>query len=388
MKKVENVNLNTRAYQIDEDGYHALKKYLDQAAHQLANDPDKDEIIADFEQAIAEKCDQVLSDSKTVVTEAEIKNIITAMGPVNLDDAEASSGSAPAPASPKRFFLIKEGGMIGGVCNGLATYFNIDVTVVRLAAVLLTLFTSGAFILAYFVIMLVAPTAVTPEEKAIARGQRFNSKELLETARQKYAVLSDKDRWKQVADGTQPMLSRLGLFIRRLLRAISGLIALGGLMSLLGIVVAGIAGIWSLIISGQVFGVTVASSISHSLLAIFLASGLLVGAIPIFLVTLAAFRYAKSSTLKQNIWVIVLALCAFAVALGVSLAIVSANPAIRDANNYTDSQGHRLFVCDGENHCRHEAEPPKVVMPATVPQPANADPIQAPVIQIQPPVKT
>lgn len=365
MKKVVTINLNGRAYQLEEDGYAELKKYLDQAAHQLADDPDKDEIIADFEQAIAEKCDQVLTGGKTVVAEAAIKKIITEMGPVNGDETEAAPEDT---TQTKRFFLIKEGSMVGGVATGLEAYLNIDVTVIRLVLVLATIFTSGAVVLAYLAIMLVAPVAVTPEEKASARGRRFNSQALLETARQKYAVLGDKEHWKQVANDTQPMLSKAGQSIRRFLRGVSGLIALAGLLALLAILVAGIAGVWSLLISGQIFSISVGPAINTSLLALFIASSLLVAATPIFIITLATFKYAKNGSLRQNIWVLVATLCIFAVALGVSLAILSANPAIRDLKNYTTSDGRTLQQHADDNDTHHDCQRgcPKPIVPPTV----------------------
>lgn len=47
--------------------------------------------------------------------------------------------------------------MIGGVCGGLAEYFNVDVTLVRLI-VLVTLFIGGAGILLYVAALLIIPS--------------------------------------------------------------------------------------------------------------------------------------------------------------------------------------------------------------------------------------
>src|SRR5262249_48718950 len=56
MQKVITINLNGNAYQLDEAGYEALVAYLDRAERQLRDNPDRAEILADLEQAIAEKC--------------------------------------------------------------------------------------------------------------------------------------------------------------------------------------------------------------------------------------------------------------------------------------------------------------------------------------------
>ena len=54
MNKVITINLNGVAYQLEEGGYDALRAYLDHAARRLEGNPDKDEIMTDIEQAIAE----------------------------------------------------------------------------------------------------------------------------------------------------------------------------------------------------------------------------------------------------------------------------------------------------------------------------------------------
>jgi len=48
---------------------------------------------------------------------------------------------------------------ISGVCGGLGEYFNLDPTIVRIAAVALTVFTGGGFIIAYVLAMLIMPEA-------------------------------------------------------------------------------------------------------------------------------------------------------------------------------------------------------------------------------------
>ena len=61
---------------------------------------------------------------------------------------------------PKRLYKSRSNRMISGVCAGIAEYFNIDPTVVRLIAVLILFFTAfiGA-VIGYFVCSLVIPDA-------------------------------------------------------------------------------------------------------------------------------------------------------------------------------------------------------------------------------------
>ena len=226
MNRVIIINLNGTAYQLEESGYEALRSYLDNAARRLEGNPDKAEIMADIEQAIAEKFQAVLGTNKNVVMTKEVETVLAEMGPVqdgneaNPDTSSeksaggASSGrktsnsagemGADSPAATvKRLYSIREGAMIAGVCNGLAAYFNIDVTIVRLAFVILTLFW-GAGALVYLVMAIVIPTANTPAEKAAAFGGAATAQEFIRRAREGYydgmKSIHDKDarrEWKR-----------------------------------------------------------------------------------------------------------------------------------------------------------------------------------------------
>lgn len=191
MQKVISINLNGNAYQLDESGYETLREYLAGAERQLAGNPDRREIMADLEQAIADKCATYLGPHKTVVSSTEVAQIVAEMGPVDgtagqkAGDADAGAADAAkrAAETPRRLFRIPSGQMIAGVCTGLAAYFKVDVTLVRIGFVLATLLTKGAAIVAYIVMMFVVPEASTAEEQAVAGGLPFNAKEVMERAK-------------------------------------------------------------------------------------------------------------------------------------------------------------------------------------------------------------
>jgi phage shock protein PspC (stress-responsive transcriptional regulator) len=208
MNKVITINLNGNAYQIEELGYDSLLRYLDTAEAQLKDNPDRAEIISDLEQAIAEKCRNFLNPQKTVVTSAEIDQIIKEMGPVE-GDAEASgakqsgtasAGRAQEPKGPKRLFRIREGKQIEGVCMGLAVYFGFDVTIVRLIFVALAIASGGIAVGVYIVMVVVVPFADTAEQQAAAYGTQFNAQELIDQAKEHYSSFKkDGEKWKERA---------------------------------------------------------------------------------------------------------------------------------------------------------------------------------------------
>jgi phage shock protein PspC (stress-responsive transcriptional regulator) len=208
MQKVVGINLNGNAYQVEEPGYNALVAYLDRAGARLAGNPDRAEILADLEQAIAEKCNRVIAPHKTVVTTAEIETILAEMGPVDADGAEAGRASTDGAAkedppkgaaagASKRLYQIREGAMISGVCNGIAAYFDVDVTLVRIAFVILAVATRGVWLLVYAALMFVIPYAETSEERAAARGRPFTAQELIDQAKRNYADFRDNKDWKR-----------------------------------------------------------------------------------------------------------------------------------------------------------------------------------------------
>ena len=56
----------------------------------------------------------------------------------------------------KKLYRVNEGKMLAGVCGGIAEYFNIDPTIIRLGWVLVS-FMGGCGILAYIIALIVMP---------------------------------------------------------------------------------------------------------------------------------------------------------------------------------------------------------------------------------------
>ena len=220
MNKVITINLNGNAYQLEEGGYDALHQYLANAARQLAANPDRAEIIADIEQAIADKFRALLGPHKTVVASPEVAKVIAEMGPVQdasapegesagtAAAADQSPGSAATPgpdagpsfARPKRLYKIKEGAKLCGVCNGLAAYLNVDVTIIRLCFVLLLLMWCTG-VMAYLILAFILPSAETSAEMAAATGIPYTAEEFVRRAKAGYyegmKTFHDKDAHRE-----------------------------------------------------------------------------------------------------------------------------------------------------------------------------------------------
>ena len=123
------------------------------------------------------------------------------MGPVQDDSGDKDEAAAPqggaatpgggaaaaggAPMPHRRLFRIREGAKIAGVCNGIAAYFGIDVTIVRILFVIVSV-TFGAGALLYLIMMFIIPTAETPAEKAEAFGAPSTAEEFIKRAKAGY----------------------------------------------------------------------------------------------------------------------------------------------------------------------------------------------------------
>lgn len=187
MQKVITINLNGNAYQLDESGYDALRAYLDHADAQLGGNPDRSEIIRDLEQSIAEKCVRFLGPGKSVVSTVELEQILREVGPVDggaTTAGQAASQQTPHAGSdastarhPRRLYQIREGAMLSGVCNGLAAYFNLDPTIVRVAFVVSAVVEMAVTddppwmtVMIYVLLVFLVPYAKTSAQLAAAQG--------------------------------------------------------------------------------------------------------------------------------------------------------------------------------------------------------------------------
>jgi phage shock protein PspC (stress-responsive transcriptional regulator) len=212
MQKVITINLNGNAYQLDETGYEALRAYLEQAEQQLGANPDRAEIVRDLEQSIAEKCMRFLGPGKTVVSSLEVEQILREIGPVD-GGIGAGAAGGPEPAShaprdaaakpPRRLYQIREGAMLSGVCNGLAAYFNLDPTIVRVAVVVIAVVEMAVTddppwitVMLYVMLVFLVPYAKTPEQIAAAQGSSesipFKIQQRVEKVKAKFSGLHHK----------------------------------------------------------------------------------------------------------------------------------------------------------------------------------------------------
>lgn len=168
MKKTVNVAIGGRSFILDEDSHEKLRTYLDRFRASIASSEGADEVMDEVEMRIADLFKEKLR-AKEVVDIRMVDEVIAVMGlpDSSTEDQEAENTVSSKPK--KKFYRDADSKVIFGVCSGIATYFDIDVVLVRIVAVVALIFGSaGGWI--YLIVTLVAPKADTAVRRCELRG--------------------------------------------------------------------------------------------------------------------------------------------------------------------------------------------------------------------------
>ena len=180
MKKTFTINISGSVFHIEEDAYEVLQKYLVNLKNHFGNGEEGKEILADIEARIAEICSVKSADWKKIITLDLVNEVIETMGTPESISQEADD-EEPLPGqvkSKKRLYRDPEHRVLGGVCGGLAAYFDMDIAVMRIIFVLLTFITTGAGVLAYLILWIAVPKAVNTAQRLEMRGQNVSVKNI------------------------------------------------------------------------------------------------------------------------------------------------------------------------------------------------------------------
>ncbi|HVB04009.1 MAG TPA: PspC domain-containing protein [Chitinophagaceae bacterium] len=164
MKKIININLSGRLIPIEDTAYEQLKNYLDSLKRHFSREQGGDEIVSDIESRIAELFSDILKKGVPCITDQDVTRMIASMGrpeqladePLSEPGPQPASGQAPPHISGKRLTRNENDKLLGGVCSGIANYFNIDPVIVRILFVVITI-AWGSGILIYIILWATLP---------------------------------------------------------------------------------------------------------------------------------------------------------------------------------------------------------------------------------------
>jgi len=199
MKKTFTINISGTIFHIEEDAYEVLQKYLVKLKNHFGTEEEGKEILADIEARIAEIFMDKSSDEKNVITLERVEEVIATMGtPEDFVEEEGGEEEVYAGSTKRkrRLYRDPEHRVAGGVCGGLGAYFNMDPVILRIIFVVLLIVTSIIpALLAYLVLWIAVPKAVTTAQRLEMRGQEATVKNIEKSIREE--VKEVKESYKK-----------------------------------------------------------------------------------------------------------------------------------------------------------------------------------------------
>jgi phage shock protein PspC (stress-responsive transcriptional regulator) len=259
MNKTVNINLGGMFFHIDEDAYQKLTRYFDAIKRSLSKSSGQEEIIKDIEMRVSELLTEKQKTEKHVVTIREVDEVIAVMGQPEdyIIEEETPNASAnrdyATPRSTKKLYRDKENGMIGGVATGLGHYFGIDAVWLKIMFLIFVFAGFGTGILAYIILWIVTPEAITTSEKLEMTGEPVTISNIEKKVREEFDSVSGKiknadyDKFgNQVKSGAEKLGSGLGDFIMTVFKIFAKFLGVILIMSGLVVLVMLLIGIFTL----------------------------------------------------------------------------------------------------------------------------------------------
>lgn len=250
MKKNITINLCGRLFNIDEDAYELLRHYTETLRNYFGKQQGGSEIADDIEERIAELLDELKRQGVEAVNIEHVKQVITRIGqPEEMDGSEPDDSPDPQSTNShetdgenvafqgsenenghgessfksffsdvkelfreRRFYRNPKDKMIAGVLSGLASSFEIDVTLLRLLVIVGVIILSMlgsmfgyynwhvffnanvflTFAVIYVIMAIIMPEAETPEQQLKMQGKPVNMQNLAEEVVQNVSETDEK----------------------------------------------------------------------------------------------------------------------------------------------------------------------------------------------------
>ncbi|CAD0004947.1 PspC domain-containing protein [Flavobacterium salmonis] len=257
MNKTVNINLGGMFFHIDEDAYLKLTRYFDAIKRSLNNSSGQDEIIKDIEMRVSELLTEKQKSEKHVVGLKDVDEVIAVMGQpedYRLEDEGSTNQSFNSDnRKHKKLYRDKEKGMIGGVATGLGHYFGIDAVWIKIVFLIFVFAGFGTGILAYFVLWVVTPEAVTTSEKLEMTGEPVTISNIEKKVREEIDSLSDKFKnadydkmGNQVKSGAERISSSFGDFVMTVFKIFAKFLGVILIMSGITVLILLLIGVFTL----------------------------------------------------------------------------------------------------------------------------------------------
>lgn len=257
MNKTVNINLGGMFFHIDEDAYQKLSRYFEAIRRSLSKSSGQEEIIKDIEMRVSELLNEKQKSDKHVVGLKDVDEVIAVMGQPEdyiIDEENSGQNFNTYSARPtKKLYRDKEKGLIGGVATGLGHYFGIDSVWLKIMFLIFVFAGFGTGILAYIILWIVTPEAVTTSEKLEMTGEPVTIANIEKKVREEFDSVSDKIKnadydkmGTHVKSGAQKIGNSLSDFIVTVFKIFSKILGVILIMTGLSVLVSLFIGVFTL----------------------------------------------------------------------------------------------------------------------------------------------
>lgn len=216
MNKTVTINISGIIFHIEEDAYDSLSKYLATIKGYFSKTDGGNEIMSDIEARIAELLQGKINAVKQVVLMADVDHVKTIMGkPEDFgenqskeDDKKEEETNFSGEKIKRRLFRNPDEKAIGGVCSGLAAYFDIDIVWVRLAMFLLIFF-GGISLWVYIILWIIIPEAKTTADKFAMRGESANINNIVQNFKDEAQDVKHRFKNNEIGNTLRGNISRI-----------------------------------------------------------------------------------------------------------------------------------------------------------------------------------
>lgn len=200
MNKTVNINLAGMVFHFNEDAFEILNNYLNTLKNHFKNEESADEILKDIEGRIAELFTERLNN-KEAVSLTDINELITIMGEPSQYDDEIEQEKPQEQqhkeedlrkGKRRKVFRDEEGRMIGGVCSGMANYFDISVFWSRIIFFFLLFIMGPGAPFIYIILWIALPSAKTTAEKLEMKGEKVNINNIEKNIKDELNIIENK----------------------------------------------------------------------------------------------------------------------------------------------------------------------------------------------------
>ncbi len=262
MNKTLSIALAGFSFMIDEHAYIKLSDYLSALRNSL-DAQEADEVMHDIEIRMVEIFKEVLA-KREVINDSDVEKVIAQIGtPEQIDEQEeayfsegkqsksksSNSYGSYSSNAQKQMFRDPERQKIAGVCAGLAAYFGMDITWMRLIWVGAFLFlwiapgSSFLVVILYFILWAVLPKAESASDFLKMKGKPLNFDNLKEESSKIVQFANETTtRAGEIYNENRPKVNSAGDSLLKILKycfaVLLGLIAAGCFIGLFAMMFA------------------------------------------------------------------------------------------------------------------------------------------------------